>query len=125
MNKAAIKWQVPAGGDEPGALAQGGRDTGFIRIRTGIISTSAGLVFHAGGDGQLRAYDAGTGRVLWSGSLPAGSQGIPAMYESGGRQFILVNATQIGSGYIRGQTRPGEAPAGGYVAFALKPPDGS
>jgi quinoprotein glucose dehydrogenase len=125
LNRGTIKWQVPAGGDDPLALAQGGRDTGFIRIRTGIISTSAGLVFHAGGDGTLRAYDADTGRVLWTGSLPAGSQGIPAMYESAGRQFILVNATQIGSGYIRGQTRPGEAPAGGYVAFALKPPDGS
>ncbi len=74
---------------------------------------------------KLRVYDAETGRVLWTGALPAGSQGIPAMYESGVRQFILVNATQIGSGYIRGQTRPGEAPAGGYVAFALKPADGS
>jgi glucose dehydrogenase len=123
LNKGSIKWQVAAGGDEPEAIAQGGRDTGFIRIRTGIISTSTGLVFHAGGDRKLRAYDAETGKVLWTGALPAGSQGIPAMYEAGGRQFLLVNATQIGSGYIRGQTlpdlRPGDAPRG-YVAFALR-----
>jgi quinoprotein glucose dehydrogenase len=125
LNKGTIKWQVPAGGDEPEAIRQGGRDTGFIRIRSGIISTSAGLVFHAGGDGKLRAYAADTGRVLWTGALPAGSQGIPAMYETGGRQFLLVNATQIGSGYIRGQTRPGDTPAGGYVAFAVKPERGS
>ena len=121
LNKGAIKWQIPAGGDEPEAIAQGGRNTGFIRIRTGIISTSAGLVFHAGGDGGLRAYDADNGRVLWTGVLPAGSQGIPGMYEAGGRQYLLVNATQLGSGYIRGQTRPGDTPAGGYVAFTVKP----
>jgi glucose dehydrogenase len=120
LNKGAIKWQIPAGGDEPEAMAQGGRNTGFIRIRTGIISTSAGLVFHAGGDGKVRAYDADNGRVLWTGTLPAGSQGIPAMYEAGGRQYLLVNATQLGSGYIRGQARPGDTPAGGYVAFAVK-----
>jgi quinoprotein glucose dehydrogenase len=125
LNKGTIKWQVPAGGDEPEAVRQGGRDTGFIRIRTGIVSTSAGLVFHAGGDGKLRAYDAGTGRVLWTGTLPAGSQGIPAMYQAGGRQFLLVNATQNGSGYIRGQTRAGETPPGGYVAFAVTPEPGS
>jgi len=125
LNKGTIKWQVPAGGDEPEAVRQGGRDTGFIRIRTGIVSTSAGLVFHAGGDGKLRAYDAGTGRVLWTGSLPAGSQGIPAMYEAAGRQFLLVNATQNGSGYIRGQTRAGDTPPGGYVAFAITPEPGS
>ena len=121
LNKGTIKWQIPAGGDEPAAIAQGGRNTGFIRIRTGIISTSAGLVFHAGGDGKLRAYDADNGRVLWTGALPAGSQGIPAMYEAGGRQYLLVNATQLGSGYTRGQTRPGDTPAGGYVAYAVKP----
>ena len=103
------------------AIAQGGRNTGFIRIRTGIISTSAGLVFHAGGDGKLRAYDADNGRVLWTGVLPAGSQGIPAMYEASGRQFLLVNATQLGSGYTRGQIRPGDTAAGGYVAYAVKP----
>ena len=125
LNTGTIKWQVPAGGDEPEAIRQGGRDTGFIRIRTGIISTSAGLLFHAGGDGKLRAYDADTGRVLWTGTLPAGSQGIPAMYEAGGRQFLLVNATQTGSGYIRGQTRPADVPAGAYVAFAVKPAGGS
>jgi hypothetical protein len=43
------------------------------------------------------------------------------MYEAGGRQYLLVNATQLGSGYIRGQARPGDTPAGGYVAFAVKP----
>ena len=79
-------------------------------------------MFHAGGDGKLRAYDSETGKVLWTGALPAGSQGIPAMYEAGGRQYLLVNATQLGSGYVRGQAlpeqRPGDAPRG-YVAFAL------
>ena len=38
--------------------------------RTGIITTASGLLFHAGLDSKLRAYDAETGRVLWTGDLP-------------------------------------------------------
>ena len=39
---------------------------------------------------QLRAYDRDTGKVLWSYTLPGGSEGIPATYELGGRQYLAV-----------------------------------
>ena len=60
LNTGTIKWQVPAGGDDRARVAQGAKDTGYISQRTGIITTSAGLLFQAGGDGKLRVYDSTT-----------------------------------------------------------------
>jgi quinoprotein glucose dehydrogenase len=75
-------------------------------------------------DGKVRAHDEETGRVLWTATLPAGSEGLPAMYEVNGRQYLVVPASsRINSG--GGHRRPGEAatePVVGtpsYVAFAL------
>jgi quinoprotein glucose dehydrogenase len=119
LNAGTIKWQIPAGGDDARALAAGGKDTGFISQRTGIVTTSAGLLFHAGSDAVLRIYDAETAQVLRTLELPAGSRGIPAMYEVNGRQFFVVNAssaTQPGSRPLAGS--PSSLPRG-YVAFAL------
>jgi quinoprotein glucose dehydrogenase len=114
LNRGTIKWQVPAG-DEPRAVAQGAKNTGVISQRSGIITTSAGLLFHAGGDARVRAHDVETGAVLWTGTLPAGSRGGPAMYDVNGRQFLVVNATQPVPG-----TPEGGQPARAYVAFSLK-----
>jgi quinoprotein glucose dehydrogenase len=123
LNTGTIKWQIPAGGDDARAVAEGARDTGYISQRTGIITTSTGLLFHAGGDGKLRVYDAETGKVLWTTTMPAGSRGIPSMYEVNGRQFFVVNATSTivaprgraaGAG---AQVAPPLARA--YVAYAL------
>ena len=54
LNTGTIKWQIPAGGDEPRAIAEGGSNTGYPMARTGIITTAAGLLFHAGLDSKLR-----------------------------------------------------------------------
>ena len=121
LNSGTIKWQVPAGGDDARASAEGARDTGYISQRTGIITTSTGLLFHAGGDGKLRVYDAESGKVLSTVALPAGSRGIPAMYDVDGRQFFVVNATSpIVAARGRGAAPSAPAPlARAYVAFAL------
>jgi hypothetical protein len=37
----------------------------------------------------VRAYDRDSGKVIWSKDLPTGSEGVPATYEVGGRQFIV------------------------------------
>ena len=117
LNSGTIKWQVRTG-DEPRAAAQGATDTGVISQRSGIITTVTGLLFHAGEDARVRAHDVETGKVLWTGTLPAGSRGGPAMYEVNGRQFLVVNASQTPQGgrgnaaLMTGQRA--------YVAFALK-----
>jgi quinoprotein glucose dehydrogenase len=120
LNTGTIKWQVPAGGDDARATAEGAKDTGYISQRTGIITTSTGLLFHAGGDGKLRVYDAETGKVLWTTNMPAGSRGIPSMYEVNGRQFLVVNATSTIVA-PRGRSGAPVAPplARAYVAYAL------
>jgi quinoprotein glucose dehydrogenase len=119
LNSGSIKWQVPAGGDDARAIAQGAKNTGFISQRTGIVTTSAGLLFHAGGDGKLRVYDSENGRVLWTGDMPAGSRGIPAMYQVNGRQFFVVNATSTIGSADTGVDQPQPPPVRAYVAYAL------
>jgi quinoprotein glucose dehydrogenase len=109
---------VPAGGNDARAIAEGARDTGYISQRTGIITTSAGLLFNAGGDGKLRVYDSENGKVLWTKDLPAGSRGIPAMYEVNGRQFFVVSATSTIVA-PRGASTAASRLTRAYVAFAL------
>ena len=119
LNTGTIKWQIPAGGDDGRAAAEGAKNTGFISHRTGIVTTSAGLLFQAGGDGTLRVYDSDTGQVLRAVAMPAGSRGIPAMYEVKGRQFFVVNATSA-AGAAGGPPATNSSPlTRGYVAFAL------
>ncbi len=123
LNTGTIKWRVPLGEDAR-AAAEGAKNAGvFMAERHGIIVTSTGLLFVATTDGKVRAHDEETGKVLWTGNLPAGSEGVPAMYEVNGRQFLVVPASsRINTG--GGHRRPGEQvaePTGtpGYVAFAL------
>jgi len=127
LNSATIKWKVPLGQDAK-AAEEGARETGaFMAERHGIIVTSTGLLFVAGSDGKIRGYDANTGNVLWTAPLPAGSEGIPAMYEANGRQFLVVPSSSpinAGGGHKgSGATAPNSPRA--YVAFALPEQKGS
>ena len=93
-----IAWQVPLGTVQ---------DTGpfGIKMRLPIpigmptlgpsLATASGLVFFAGTqDYYLRAFDGTTGKELWKGRLPVGSQGGPTSYVSPrtGRQFVVITA---------------------------------
>jgi len=117
LNKGTIKWQVPVG-DDLRALREGVHGTGAIGIRVGMVTTSTGLIFLAGGDMKIRAYDEETGQVLWTAKLPGQSQGIPAMYETGGRQYLIVNAT-VAPGARAPAADASSAQPRGYIAFAL------
>jgi quinoprotein glucose dehydrogenase len=76
--------------------------------------TAGGLVFVAGtADEKLRAFDADTGAELWFYKLPFAGTAAPAIYEVGGRQFVVITAT--GGGRVGGASGPGDA----YISFAL------
>ncbi len=116
LNKGTIKWQVPLG-DDPRLASIGVTGTGTAGdFKFGVIPTSTGLVFVAGGDDKLHVYDADTGKQLWERAFGAASRGIPAMYELNGRQYLLMTASDPGVGPNR-NLRP-DLPHG-YVAFAL------
>jgi hypothetical protein len=98
-----------------------------------MIVTKAGIVFLAGGDGKLRAYDEDNGRVLWTGTLPGSSSGIPVSYEAKYRQYVVFSSLPrvAGRGASRGLGAVLPTPVSpdtprGYMAFALprreKPP---
>jgi quinoprotein glucose dehydrogenase len=125
LNAGTIKWRVPFGQDAV-AEAEGARDTGaFMAEHHGMIVTSTGLIFIAASDGKIRALDEDTGKVLWSATLPAGSEGIPAMYEVNERQYLVVPASSninSGGGHAKGHRAAGTVRSDlpkGYVAFAL------
>lgn len=125
LNTGTIKWRVPLGQDAQ-AEAEGARDTGaFMAEHHGMIVTATGLIFIAASDGKIRALDEDTGKVLWTATLPAGSEGIPAMYQSGGRQYLVVPASSninTGGGHApNGPIPPTVRPnlPKGYVVFAL------
>ncbi|MPZ20372.1 MAG: PQQ-binding-like beta-propeller repeat protein [Luteitalea sp.] len=91
----------------------------------GMIVTSSGLVFAPAKDGKIRAYDADTGDVLWTADLPNGPEGIPAMFEVNGRQYLVVCATTPLTWGRQSTERdemaegPEARTKGGYVVFAL------
>jgi quinoprotein glucose dehydrogenase len=130
LNTGEIKWQVP-NGDDPATVdhfgkGDGPRDTGGVGARNGMVVTKTGLLFQAGKDGWARAYDVDSGKVLWKGKIAGQSIGIPTMYQSGGRQYVVFMSPPTGPGDVGGAEGGGTgsapaAPAGpyGYIAFAL------
>ncbi|HZP08877.1 pyrroloquinoline quinone-dependent dehydrogenase [Methyloceanibacter sp.] len=64
----------------------------------GALTTAGGLMFTGEGTGWFRAYDAKTGKVLWSFFAGAGVNAPPAAYQVDGKEYIVVGAggnTQI------------------------------
>jgi len=120
LNTGEIKWRVPHGSVAAPAELGIPSDSGAHWPRGGLLATGGGLLFAvSGSDKTLRAYDRRTGRVVWAQPLPAASDGVPASYEAGGRQFIVLPvAAQHGWNAARFPTLP-PPPDSAYIAFAL------
>jgi glucose dehydrogenase len=152
LNTGEIKWQVPDGGvtPPPGSNVNIPADSGAHMPRGGPLVTAGGLVFVAtASDRTIRAYDRDNGKVVWKTDLPTGSEGVPASYEVGGRQFIVFpvaagqglfpirfggpgpaagaaaapggpeGAAAAGQGRGRGGRGGAPQPPGAYIAYAL------
>jgi len=120
LNTGKTLWQVPHGSVT--ALGDQGKDTGSIAPRGGVVVTAGGFIL-AGtmSDRKLRAYDQDNGKVLWEYDLPGGQEGVPAVYQVGGREFIAVSVG--GNGVFQPRPSPSRPiPASGpgqYIVFAL------
>jgi glucose dehydrogenase len=114
LNDGSIAWQIPFG-DAPQLEPLGITGTGTPNLG-GAIVTESGLVFIAAtNDRRMRAFDAGSGRVLWQAPLDASGHATPIAYRSPrtGREFIVIAA----GGGGRFSTTVSDA----VIAFALPP----
>jgi glucose dehydrogenase len=110
VNTGDIAWRSTLGGFDE--LEAKGLHTGTPNLG-GSISTAGNLIFiGATSDSRFRAFDAKTGKELWSTRLDVPAHSIPATYLGrDGRQYVVVSAA--GGGFLRDPT------ADTVVAFAL------
>ena len=112
-----IKWRVPDGGVTAPPEAGLKPETGAHMPRGGPLVTAGGLVFVAtASDRTVRAYDRDSGKVVWTTDLPTGSEGVPATYEVGGRQFIVFPVAAELDCSRRASEVPAAAASGGAAA---------
>jgi quinoprotein glucose dehydrogenase len=114
LNEGTIKWKIPLG-DVPELAAKGFKNTGSHYPKVGPVVTAGGLIFTGTRDRKVRALDEETGNVLWEAELDSALEGIPAVYEIGGREYLVVCAA------AQAAIQPGSHSEirGAYVAFAL------
>ncbi|HTL95936.1 MAG TPA: PQQ-binding-like beta-propeller repeat protein [Gemmatimonadaceae bacterium] len=62
-------------------------------IISGVLATAGGVVFTGSSDKQLIAYDAHSGRKLWSWKTDAAVNAPPITYEVNGKQYVAVAVT--------------------------------
>jgi glucose dehydrogenase len=117
LNLGTIKWKI-ALGDVPELAAKGVKNTGSHYPKVGPVVTAGGLLFAGTRDRTIRVFDVETGKVLWEREVDTALEGIPAIYEIGGREFIVFCASaQVG---LTPSTQ--RAISGAYFAFALPAP---
>jgi quinoprotein glucose dehydrogenase len=119
LNDGSIKWRRPIG-TTPGLAEVGIVDTGSsLPNRNGPVVTAGGLLIIASGaDRMIQVLDKDTGKTIWATKLDANPDGIPAVYEVGGRQYIAFYAA-AGSQKKSLSNDPGKPSAQGYYVFAL------
>lgn len=117
MNTGEIIWRIPNGTIST-LEAQGVADVGAQASRGGPVATASGLLFvGTATDRTFRARDAATGAELWEHKLDAATEGVPAVYEAGGRQFVTIPVG--GVGHFANNLGLGEPGPSKYVTFAL------
>jgi quinoprotein glucose dehydrogenase len=115
-NTGEIAWQTRLGVSDD--LPEGKQDTGRYNELGGPIVTAGGLVFIGGTDDhRFRAFEAGTGKELWTYKLEYNAQSVPITYRGkDGRQYVAVVAAG-GAGAKGPDGKPDNNQA--LIAFAL------
>jgi quinoprotein glucose dehydrogenase len=97
VNTGEFAWRVPLGVTD--TLPPGSQNTGRPG-NGGSIATAGGLVFVGStDDSRFRAFDARTGKELWTVKLGAAAYATPSTYQGrDGRQYVVITST--GGGFL-------------------------
>jgi glucose dehydrogenase len=119
LNTGTIAWQKGLG-DDLRLVSQGVKGTGAAATsKGGLILTSTGLLFATSADRKVHVYEAASGSEITTLPLGGPTSGQPAMYEEGGRQFLLVTASsKPGPTPIDSVPAPHTGPTG-IIAYAI------
>lgn len=119
LNTGTIAWQKGLG-DDLRLVGQGIKGTGSAAMaKGGMVVTGAGLVFATAADRKVHVYDSANGTELATLPLGGPTSGQPAMYEQGGRQYLLVTASGAkATNGLDAVPAPHTGPTG-LVAYAL------
>lgn len=121
LNSGTIRWKVPLG-EVPELAAKGHGNTGSHFPKTNPVVTAGGLIFTGTRDRIVRAIDSDTGKVLWHAELDAALEGMPAVYEIDGREYVAFCAAARATTYthaVAGRPASQKPIHGAYVVFAL------
>jgi len=112
VNTGQIAWKVPLGVTD--SLPEGKNNTGRPG-NGGTIATAGGLVFvGATDDARFRAFDAKSGKELWTTKLSGAAEATPMTYEGrDGKQYVVIAST--GGGFFNNPVTDDS-----IVAFALE-----
>jgi quinoprotein glucose dehydrogenase len=97
VNTGDIAWKMPLGVTDN--LPADKQKTGRPNMG-GSIATASGLVFiGASDDSRFRAFDAKTGKELWTVKLSGSVSSVPSTYQGkDGKQYVVVTGTGGGLG---------------------------
>ena len=117
MNSGEQIWRIP-NGEILTLEEQGITGVGSQTPRGGPVATAGGIVFvGTATDRAFRARDADTGEILWEHRFDAATEGVPAVYEVDGREYVTVPVGGVGH-FAGGLGLPEPGPSK-YVTFAL------
>ena len=114
LNRGVILWKIPLG-DVPELAARGIKNTGSHYPKVGPVVTAGGILFAGTRDRTVHAFDVTNGKPLWEHTVDAALEGIPAVYQVDGREFIVFCASAQEGLTPSTQQRVN----GAYVAFTL------
>ncbi|MEO6910177.1 MAG: PQQ-binding-like beta-propeller repeat protein, partial [Edaphobacter sp.] len=121
LDRGSIKWKIPLG-EVPELAAQGFKNTGSHFPKVGPVVTAGGLIFTGTRDRKVRAFDSETGKMLWEATVDAALEGMPAVYQVDGREYVVFCAAAQATTHthdLPGHPASRASIPGAYVVFAL------